>query len=196
MSFLCVFRIGCRVNGRSLLRVPLNSDAGRPVVIIRGNKSFGNEKVPLIKRLLLNQQAPYTIWLCVLMLASFQIIKTVQEYKFFGQTMSQPQKRSMNVDELEKMKQRGKKVDDRKGMDSVMNQLYEDKVASKDFQEWDNIRFPRKSEPETIIAHHSRKIEKQAQKIEAADSEFELSDYVKMDEKDFQFDFENDEVIE
>ena len=35
------------------------------------------------------------------MLGSFQIVKVAQEYKFFGQSLDQPEKRSMNVDELE-----------------------------------------------------------------------------------------------
>ena len=40
-----------------------------------------------------------------------------------------------------------------------------------------------------------RKIEKQSQKVEDEDTEFELTDYVKIDEKDIQFDFEEKEEI-
>lgn len=65
-----------------------------------------------------------------------------------------------------------KKKSEGKGIDGVMDDLYTDKVAGRQFEDWENIRNPRSEEPETIEAHEMKKIALFSQKPELQTSEF------------------------
>lgn len=89
---------------------------------------------------------------------------------------------------LKNMKEGGVK-EDKKGLDSVMEELYDKHVASKDLDDWENIRTPRAEEPETLDANQAKRAAILNRRSEKEAKAFTTEDYGKIEESDISFDF-------
>ena len=81
---------------------------------------------------------------------------------------------------------------DTKGLDEVMEELYEKHVANKDLDDWDNIRTPRPEEPETVEANQAKRAEMLNRRSDEEAREFTSEDYGKIEEVDISLDFSVD----
>ena len=82
---------------------------------------------------------------------------------------------------------------DKKGMEDIMDSLYEEYVANKDLDDWENVRGPRTEEPETIQINNDNRAAKINKRTEENVEEFSVDDYAKINTADISFDLGLDE---
>lgn len=83
---------------------------------------------------------------------------------------------------------KGEKKKDSKGIEDIMTDLYQEHVAGKEFEDWDNVRAPRILEPETIDDHDVYRAAKINQRSNENAVKFVTEDYGNIDEEDITFD--------
>ena len=89
---------------------------------------------------------------------------------------------------LKSLKEGGVK-EDKKGLDLVMEDLYDKHVAGKEFDDWENIRTPRTEEPETLAANQAKRAAMLNRRSEKEAKKFTSEDYGKIEESDISLDF-------
>lgn len=132
----------------------------------------------------------YSVWFMCMMVAVFSATLMAQRHKYtyWGSDSSSPQ--IMDIDQLEKFqnKMKGEKKKDSKGIEDIMTDLYQEHVAGKEFEDWDNVRAPRILEPETIDDHDVYRAAKINQRSNENAVKFVTEDYGNIDEEDITFD--------
>ena len=89
---------------------------------------------------------------------------------------------------LKSLKEGGVK-EDKKGLDLVMEDLYDKHVVGKEFDDWENIRTPRTEEPETLAANQAKRAAMLNRRSEKEAKKFTSEDYGKIEESDISLDF-------
>lgn len=126
--------------------------------------------------------------------AAFFVGCLAQRHRFNQRTDSSPTSQIMDANQLEALKNKKAGVKgDKKGMEDIMDSLYEEYVANKDLDDWENVRGPRTEEPETIQINNDNRAAKINKRTEENVEEFSVDDYAKINTADISFDLGLDE---
>ena len=138
----------------------------------------------------------YAVWFFCIMIAVCLVAMTAQKHKYtYSSSQSRGTFEMLDVDQLETIQQRrGKKIKgDKKGIEGIMDDLYAEHVASKDLDDWENVRAPRTVEPDTYELNAINKAAKLNKKSDEKAEKFVAEDYGKISENDISFDLELEE---
>lgn len=161
-----------------------------------GDGSEDNSWEAKLKR---NKSLVQIVWFGVTLSAVLITAMNAQKHRYQFSNENMGTSKVMSSGELAAMKSNKgsrlklggvKKSDVKPGIDGMMEDLYSEKVAGRQFEDWENIRNPRSEEPETIEAHEMKKIALFSQKPELETSEFTSEDYGKIEEADIMLDFQ------
>jgi len=146
---------------------------------------------------LTGQTTQYVLWFVGCMSLVFFTASTAQKHRYKSSSEHTGHSSVMDADQLESLKNKKKGVTgDKKGLDDIMDELYDQHVASKDLDDWENIRTPRPDEPETYEANQAKRAAVINRRSDLEAKEFTSGDYGKIEEKDISLDFNVDVVEE
>lgn len=116
-----------------------------------------------------------------------------QSYRYRSSSDHTGRSSVLDADQLESLKDmKGGAKKDKKGLDDVMEELYEKHIANRDLNDWENIRTPRPEEPETYDVNMAKKAALINKRSDMEAKEFSSEDYGKIEEADISLDFDMD----
>lgn len=160
-----------------------------------GDKKLGGIRGK-IAYLLTLETFQYAIWFVGCMCLVFLTAAISQKHKYKDSSYFTGHASLMDVDQLESLKntKKGGK-EDKKGLDDIIDELYDKHIANKDLNDWENIRTPRPEEPDTVEANQDKRAAMINKKTDEEAKEFTSGDFGKIEETDISLDFDDEEVI-
>jgi len=142
-----------------------------------------------IQTLLAKQTFQYAVWFVGCMTLVFATAAITQNHRYKSSSDHTGHSSVMSADELESLKNMKAGVTgDKKGLDDIMEELYDKHVANKNLDDWDNIRTPRPEEPDTYEANQAKRAASINRRSDLEAKEFTSEDYGKIEETDISFD--------
>lgn len=78
-----------------------------------------------------------------------------------------------------------------KNAEEIMESLYNETIAGKDLDDWDNVRHPRKEEPDTIVEHVRREEARKMKAVqEQVKGQLEVMEGQELPEGEFEYVFD------